>query len=82
MRKTRLFIIILSLLITMILTTGCGESKKVTFVLDWTPNTNHTGVYVAVEKGIMPRKVLMWRSSSLRIWAPMPWLPQEQPSSA
>lgn len=25
--------------------------KKVTMVLDWTPNTNHTGLYVAKEKG-------------------------------
>lgn len=25
--------------------------EKITFVLDWTPNTNHTGVYVAQEKG-------------------------------
>lgn len=25
--------------------------KKVTFVLDWTPNTNHTGLYVAEAKG-------------------------------
>lgn len=25
--------------------------KKVTFLLDWTPNTNHTGLYVAKEKG-------------------------------
>lgn len=25
--------------------------KKLTFVLDWTPNTNHTGLYVAQEKG-------------------------------
>lgn len=24
---------------------------KLTFVLDWTPNTNHTGIYVAQEKG-------------------------------
>ena len=40
---------------------GCGGSgssgdqakakTKVTFVLDWTPNTNHTGVYVAKELG-------------------------------
>ena len=28
-----------------------GELTKVTFVLDWTPNTNHTGIYVAKEKG-------------------------------
>lgn len=25
--------------------------KEITFVLDWTPNTNHTGIYVAEEKG-------------------------------
>lgn len=37
---------------------GCGSSKEeskelkdVTLVLDWTPNTNHTGIYVAIEKG-------------------------------
>ncbi len=35
---------------------ACGNSndndlEKVTFVLDWTPNTNHTGLYVAQEKG-------------------------------
>ena len=28
-----------------------GNLKDVTFVLDWTPNTNHTGLYVAQEKG-------------------------------
>ena len=29
-----------------------GEQKeKITFVLDWTPNTNHTGIYVAKENG-------------------------------
>lgn len=27
------------------------ELEKVTFVLDWTPNTNHTGLYVAQENG-------------------------------
>ena len=36
-------------------TEGSGTSgtdrKKITFVLDWTPNTNHTGLYVALEKG-------------------------------
>ena len=33
---------------------GGSENKdleKVTFVLDWTPNTNHTGFYAALEKG-------------------------------
>lgn len=28
-----------------------GEIQNITFVLDWTPNTNHTGLYVAQEKG-------------------------------
>lgn len=28
-----------------------AEREKITFVLDWTPNTNHTGVYVAKELG-------------------------------
>ncbi len=28
-----------------------GQLEKVTFVLDWAPNTNHTGLYVAQEKG-------------------------------
>ena len=27
------------------------EQEKITFVLDWTPNTNHTGLYVALAKG-------------------------------
>lgn len=27
------------------------ETEKITFVLDWTPNTNHTGLYIAEEKG-------------------------------
>ena len=30
---------------------GNKELTKVTFMLDWTPNTNHTGLYVAKEKG-------------------------------
>ncbi|MGL5257993.1 MAG: ABC transporter substrate-binding protein [Proteocatella sp.] len=27
------------------------ELQKISFVLDWTPNTNHTGIYTALEKG-------------------------------
>lgn len=46
--------------VLMLSMVGCGESdkkdtngetEKITFVLDWTPNTNHTGLYVAEEKG-------------------------------
>lgn len=32
-------------------TTKTVELKKVRFLLDWTPNTNHTGIYVAKELG-------------------------------
>ncbi len=27
------------------------EKKEITLVLDWTPNTNHTGIYVALHEG-------------------------------
>ncbi|MBR2868371.1 MAG: ABC transporter substrate-binding protein [Clostridia bacterium] len=32
---------------------ACGktENKKITIVLDWTPNTNHTGIFVAEANG-------------------------------
>ncbi|MFN8217891.1 MAG: ABC transporter substrate-binding protein [Solirubrobacterales bacterium] len=30
---------------------GSGEMHEVSFQLDWTPNTNHTGLYVADQKG-------------------------------
>lgn len=35
-----------------------GGNKKISFVLDWTPNTNHTGVYVALEKGFFAEEGL------------------------
>ena len=31
--------------------TSSKENTDITFCLDWTPNTNHTGLYVALEKG-------------------------------
>ncbi len=31
--------------------TETTDLEKITFVLDWTPNTNHTGLYVAQSKG-------------------------------
>lgn len=30
---------------------GASDASKITFALDWTPNTNHTGVYVAESMG-------------------------------
>ena len=54
-------IIALSLTAALLLgLTGCGKAKKnsddkamkdITLVLDWTPNTNHTGFYVALSEG-------------------------------
>ncbi len=34
------------------------ELTPVSFVLDWTPNTNHTGIYVAKEKGFFEEEGL------------------------
>ncbi len=57
-RKTLLsFILILSLI--SVLVVGCSntatdkkqELTPITVMLDWTPNTNHTGLYVAKAKG-------------------------------
>lgn len=48
---------IITLLISFVLIfglVGCESEKKeenVTIVLDWTPNTNHTGIFVAKAKG-------------------------------
>lgn len=42
----------LGLLCFLLLLIGCGGAKETTILsLDWVPNTNHTGFYVALEKG-------------------------------
>ena len=53
----KLYMFIMAIFVMTVLA-GCGNAsknesdlEKVTFVLDWTPNTNHTGLYVAQEKG-------------------------------
>ncbi|MGN8630294.1 ABC transporter substrate-binding protein [Blautia sp. HCP3S3_G3] len=35
-----------------------AETEKITFVLDWTPNTNHTGLYVAESQGFFEEQGL------------------------
>lgn len=48
-----------ALLAVMLVGAGCGQQagespdkpKRVTLVLDWTPNTNHGGIYLAKAKG-------------------------------
>ena len=60
MKKKRMVSIISMALASIMMLSGCGASKKsegeeglekVKVILDWTPNTNHTGIYVAKEKG-------------------------------
>ena len=50
MKKLLALILALALVFAL---SACGSEKAetITFVLDWTPNTNHTGVYVALAKG-------------------------------
>lgn len=52
----KFFSILLCLALVVVCFYGCTEEEdaqltKVTFVLDWTPNTNHTGIYVAQKLG-------------------------------
>ncbi|QEK12521.1 ABC transporter substrate-binding protein [Crassaminicella thermophila] len=55
----RYFIAFLVLALLIVNGVGCTkkevqeakENKKITVILDWVPNTNHTGLYVAKEKG-------------------------------
>lgn len=48
----RVALCLLALLLTLALCTAAfAENTPITFVLDWTPNTNHTGIYVAITKG-------------------------------
>ena len=72
-RSTAVFIMI-TVLLTMVLFTGCAgnstnsaaggmtesaaEQTPVTLVLDWIPNTNHTGFYIAQEKGFFAEEGL------------------------
>jgi len=56
MNKKIISVIAVSLMMAGLFT-GCAANKqpaelqKVTVVLDWVPNTNHTGLYVAKDKG-------------------------------
>ncbi len=54
MKKLVSLVLALVLVVSM---AGCGnatakkEAETITIVLDWTPNTNHTGIFVAQAKG-------------------------------
>ena len=47
----KVFALILALTLMLSLSACGGAEETITFVLDWTPNTNHTGLYVALQKG-------------------------------
>lgn len=57
MKKRLLSVLMIAVMLMSL--TACGskdaekedETTKITFVLDWTPNTNHTGLYVAQANG-------------------------------
>lgn len=44
---------ILMTILMLLLALSCSkkESEKIEILLDWTPNTNHTGMFVALDKG-------------------------------
>lgn len=54
---THKWLILLFSLSLIVMLSGCqskqskSKNRTVTVVLDWTPNTNHTGMYVAKQKG-------------------------------
>lgn len=49
----KIILIMSIILIGIVLLTGCANDEKesITVMLDWTPNTNHTGLYVALKNG-------------------------------
>lgn len=49
----KLIAMVMALMMLLSLTACGGEqaADKITIVLDWTPNTNHTGIYVALANG-------------------------------
>lgn len=56
-KRKKIFSVAIAVLMAAGLLAGCGTNKqpaqlqKVTVILDWVPNTNHTGLYVAKDKG-------------------------------
>lgn len=56
------YIAMAMLICVIMLASGCGSQQtgkiKVTAVLDWTPNTNHTGLYVALSEGYFEKEGL------------------------
>jgi ABC-type nitrate/sulfonate/bicarbonate transport system substrate-binding protein len=58
MKKTLFLIAILLLVLLPACKKNPQELQKVSITLDWTPNTNHTGLYVAKELGYFTEQAL------------------------
>lgn len=62
MKKNKILTITIFAAICAISTfAGCSKNQngsKISFILDWTPNTNHTGLFVAQEKGFFAEEGL------------------------
>lgn len=52
-KKAIVIIVIATIIAVPAMFTGCKneQTEKITVVLDWIPNTNHTGLFAALEKG-------------------------------
>ncbi|MDR2053874.1 MAG: ABC transporter substrate-binding protein [Treponema sp.] len=53
MKRLTVIVLVLAAALGTAVLSGCGKKDAGTIrvVLDWTPNTNHTGLYAALEKG-------------------------------
>lgn len=54
MRTSRLLTVMVATVLATTVMAGCSQSTDsdtIRFALDWTPNTNHTGLYVALQEG-------------------------------
>ena len=51
MKKFVIFLLTVSMVLGLAACGGTAAEEPITVVLDWTPNTNHTGIYVALAKG-------------------------------
>lgn len=62
MKKTKIFTVLfvafLLVLSACTLKRETAQTEKIDFLLDWTPNTNHTGLYLAQEKGYFAQEGL------------------------
>ena len=51
MKKFVIFLLTIAMVLGLAACGGSAGEEPITVVLDWTPNTNHTGIYVALANG-------------------------------